>query len=196
MKRLVISTALMAEAVPLIDFYHMQKQPKQAGFHLYRTEGMDLLVCGLGADRMQQGLRAYINRLDPDGETIWLNLGIAGALSRAIGELVWADAIADCCIGIPKGVQNHPPVTVCSLAHASVDYQPDVLFDMEAEAWLQSISDNTQQFKPEHLFCAKVVSDNPGQALHTIDKHWVTHIVRQNIKSLDKTLINILKTKS
>jgi len=192
MNRLLIATALMSEAVPLIDFYKMKKQPKQAHFHLYQAEfgsdraKIELLVCGMGADNMRKGLSAYFTAFDNNGKTKHLNLGIAGALCEPVGKLLWAESIADTRIGLPKDIRNSSPYTVRSLPEASYHYQPGVLFDMEAESWLQCIAENTQQFAPDDLFCAKVVSDNQNENGHKIDPHWVRNIVRQNIEELDE----------
>ncbi len=198
MTRLVIVTALMAEAVPLIDFYRMKKQAKQEYNHLFQTSSsaslqIDLLVCGMGAKKMKQGLKAYGATLNSIEGIIWLNIGIAGTLSHSIGELVWANFIGDAPIGLPDGIQNSPLISVRSLSEPSTGYRAATLFDMEAEAWLHWIVKNTIQFAPERLFCAKVVSDNSGHYTHQIDKRWVTDIVRKNIKDLNETIINIVQ---
>ncbi len=200
MSRLLIATALMSEAVPLIDFYRMKKQPKQAHFHLYQTAfGSDrvdiqLLVCGMGAENMQRGLSAYFTAFDNNGRTKHLNLGIAGALCEPVGKLLWAESILDTRIGLPKGVCNSAPYTVQSLPEASYHYRPGVLFDMEAESWLQCIAKNTQQFAPDDLFCAKVVSDNQNENGHKIDSHWVRNTVHRNILELEKQINKLINT--
>ena len=73
-------------------------------------------------------------------------------------------------------------------------YQSGVLFDMEAEACLKCITENAQQFVPQALFCAKVVSDNRSEHTHNIDKHWVKDIVHKNINALDNGIRNIIKS--
>jgi hypothetical protein len=198
MTRLVVVTALMAEAVPLIDFYQMKKQSKQEYFHLFKTSSsgslqIDLLVCGMGAKKTKQGLKAYRETLNNVDGIIWLNIGIAGTLSHPIGELVWVNFIADVPIGLPDGIQNNPLISVRSLSEPSTDYRAETLFDMEAEAWLHWIAENTIQFAPERLFCAKVVSDNSGHYTHQINKCWVTQLVLKNINDLNESIINIIK---
>ena len=199
MTHLVIVTALMAEAVPLIDFYRMKKQVKQKYLHLFKTSStgslqIDLLVCGMGTKKMKQGLEAYRATLNSVDGIIWLNIGIAGTLSHPIGELVWANFIADVPIGLPDGIQNSPLISVRSLSEPSTDYRAETLFDMEAEAWLRWIAENTIQFAPERLFCAKVVSDNSGLYTHQIDKRWAKDIVRKNINNLSNGIKNIIQS--
>jgi hypothetical protein len=199
MTHLVIVTALMAEAVPLIDFYRMKKQVKQKYLHLFKTSStgslqIDLLVCGMGTKKMRQGLKAYRATLNSVDGIIWLNIGIAGTLSHPIGELVWANFIADVPIGLPDGIQNSPLISVRSLSEPSTDYRAETLFDMEAEAWFRWIAENTIQFAPERLFCAKVVSDNSGLYTHQIDKRWATDIVRKNINNLSNGIKNIIQS--
>lgn len=204
MKRLLIVTALMSEAIPLIDFYRMKKQGKLPFFHWFKKEwtespccglkGVDLLVCGMGGDKMYRGLKAYLTTLETVEDIIYLNFGIAGTSCNPIGALLWADSIGDVVIGVPDGVHNTPSLTVCSLIEPSLNYQAGVLFDMEAEAWLHCIADNTIQFAPRDLFCAKVVSDNRRDNMHKIDKGWVSDIVRQNMPELDKGINKLIKT--
>jgi len=200
MNRLLIVTALMSEAVPLIDFYRMQKQPKRKHYHLYTaasehaTLRLELLVGGLGAENMRKGLAAYFNHCNSYDKNIYLNIGIAGALHVPVGRLLWAGSVADTCINIPQGVRQTAVYAVHSLPVASTQYLPGVLFDMEAESWLKSISENSHPFAPTELFCAKVVSDNQRQHGHKIDKIWVTDCVRQNIVELDESINKLIKS--
>ena len=197
MSRLLITTALMAEAIPIVDFYRMEKQLKQQHYHLYRTScdaglAIDLVVCGMGAKKMKQGFESYLATDSISQPHNWLNFGIAGALSLPIGKLIWANNIAQTSIAVPQGIENDSPITVQSVNKPCADYRPGVLFDMEAQTWLQCIRENAIQFAPEHLFCAKVVSDNSSQYAHKIDKHWVSQAVRNSINELNKNIINII----
>jgi hypothetical protein len=199
MSRLLIVTALMPEAVPLINFYRMKKRPKQAFYHLFQTVSsanrpdIHLLVCGIGADKMHQGLEAYLNAVDQSERTLYLNFGIAGTLSEPQGKLLWANSIAGSGINLPEDVRNSP-FSVYSQDAPCKNYRSAVLFDMEAEAWLKCIAENAQQFTPDALFCAKVVSDNRSENTHNIDKSWVINVVQKNIIELDYYVNKIIKT--
>jgi hypothetical protein len=199
MKRLLIVTALMSEAVPIIDFYRMQKQPKREPYHLFLCISPDeafelrLVVAGIGAENMYRSLKAYLGAQQNVSQIAYLNIGIAGASQEAIGRLIWANAIAATSIGLPEGVQNSP-YTVRSVEVPCHQYQPGILFDMEAESCLQCITENVQRFVPHALFCAKVVSDNRSAYAHNIDKHWVKDIVQKNIVKLDLGINNIIKS--
>jgi nucleoside phosphorylase len=191
MSKLIIVTALMSEAVPLIDYYRMLKQPGRAHYQLFRSKQLELLVCGVGAERMRRGMRAYLEHEANISRSIWLNLGIAGGYDQDIGQLVWADCVGNTRISLPAGINNVPTITVCSQLSPSRNYRAGVLLDMEADSWLHSIAENPIEFEPERLFCAKVVSDNRCNNGHIIDKKWVCDIMRQQIKELDYQ-INIL----
>jgi len=199
MSRLLIVTALMPEAVPLINFYRMNKQPKQAFYHLFQTVSsrqvpdIHLLVCGIGAEKMYQGLEAYFNKVVQCDQTLYLNFGIAGTLSEPLGTLLWANSIAGKAINVPEDVHNLP-FSVHSREAPCKNYRPAVLFDMEGEAWLKCIAEKAQQFTPDALFCAKVVSDNQSENTHRIDKNWVINIVHKNIFELDKYIIKLIKS--
>ena len=200
MKQLVVVTALMAEAVPLVDFYRMDKLIKNADYHHYRVERdpgqlqLDLLVCGLGADRAQRAILAYLKQPGLARQSCWLNLGIAGARDHEIGELVWAHHVGGRPVAVPTGVEKTSTAEVVSLAEPGLAYRAGVLFDMEAETCLQTLSENLYQFSPEQLFCAKVISDNPARGLQQISKQWVTKIIRKQIESLDRHIHNIIST--
>ena len=177
----------------LLAARYLRKQAKQPGVHLFRGRDMDLLVCGIGAERMYDGIHRYFHTADSRDFPYCLNFGIAGTRLHPIGELVWANRIGDRQIGLPDFVTGSRPLRVRSLDQPSTQYQSDVLFDMEAEAWLESISENIQQFQPEHLFCAKVISDNPSSGIQGIDKKRVEVLVRSNIRPLGTALENIIK---
>ena len=195
MIRLVIITALMAEAVPLIEHYKMQKQPKQAGFHLYRGEQIELIVCGLGRDKTLHGIKAYLAQSNVDSRPSWLNIGIAGALSQPVGSLIWAHSIAGKTISIPNNCARQPGMDVISLSKPSTAYRANILFDMEAAFCLKALEDNLDQFKPESdLFCAKVISDNLSEHCHDITKQAVTLLLRKNIMTLRNEIENIIKS--
>lgn len=193
MTRLVIATALMSEAVPLVDFYRMKKMPRQAGFRLFRADRIDLLVCGVGAQQMSQSLTAYLAFHGSDEHVRWLNFGIAGAADYSLGALIWANQVAQITIGLPTGITHQLPVTVQSMGQPSTDYLPQVLFDMEAEAWLGCLAENLHQFSPQQLFCAKVISDNSARHSHTIDKQWVSGLIRERIKALALAIDGLLR---
>ncbi len=199
MKRLLIVTALMAEAVPLVEFYRLKKQAKREFYHLFQNTSpgasveIHLLVCGIGATKLRRGLEAYLQAVAPASKMLHLNFGIAGTLSEPLGSLLWANSIAGKSISLPVGIRNHS-YSVHSLEEPSTDYRAGVLFDMEAEAWMLCIAENTQQYTPEALFCAKVVSDNRDENTHKIDKHWVKKITYKNIVELDYHIKKLIKS--
>ena len=194
MSRCVILTALMAEAVPIINFYRLQKQPLQAGTQLFCSDRVDLIVCGLGGERMASGIKAYLSVTHAMPRIRWLNLGTAGTLEHAVGDLVWARSIGGVKIGQPGGENRDRPMDVISLNKPSTDYVPGVLFDMEAQACIDSLLENVIEFEPAHLFCAKVVSDNQLDPVLKKDKHQLMSLMQQHQKTLANTIVNIINT--
>lgn len=192
MKKLVIVTALMAEAVPVIDFYRLRKQDKQPGYQQFSADlspgrvQLDLLVCGIGHQRTRDGLAAYLQRYPSSASSLWLNLGIAGTCEIDIGQLVWARSINGQPIGLPAGVALKDTAEIESLAEPSQAYRPGVMFDMEADSCLQTLRENLPEFAPAGLFCAKVISDSPARDPQQISRQWVTETIRRQIKSLDR----------
>ena len=194
MKHLTIMTALMAEALPLLNYYKMVKRPKSAHFHWFEATNFDLIVCGIGANKTQFGLDAYCNVLDGDYPRRWLNLGIAGARTLPIGQLVWPGWINSSAIGRFDQAGAGFDLRVKSLAEPSVNYQDGILFDMEAETCLRAINGNSSQFIPEDFFCAKVISDNQFVNALKTDKQWVSRLIEAQIEALDINIIKLIKT--
>lgn len=195
MTRLIIISALMAEAVPLIDHYKMKKQPKLPDYHLYRGAGIDLIVCGMGENRVQRGLKAYLREVNVDAQTRWLNVGIAGTLSYTVGALIWANSVGGRVIARPEYCVNQQAMDVVSLRNPSADYRANTLFDMEAQSCLNVLVHNCVQFRPEsHFFCAKVVSDNLSENMHRLSKQTVKALLRQNIMALSEGVKYIIKS--
>ncbi len=194
MTRCVILTALMAEAVPMINFYRLKKQALQAGTQLFCSDRVDLIVCGMGGKRMASGIKAYLRAKHPVPAIRWLNLGTAGALDHAVGDLVWAQSIAGIKIGQPQGETQSRPMDVISLNKPGIDYAPGVLFDMEAQACIDTLRENVIEFEPAHLFCAKVVSDNQLDPLLKKDKHQLMFLMQKHQKSLASAIKKTINT--
>jgi len=181
---LTVITALMPEAVALIDFYRLQKVKGTRGFHLFYSDTMHLVVAGMGAARMTSGLRAYFEAY-PEAAMIpnWLNLGIAGTRDIEIGSLCWAQAIAGTSVGVPSGAGHRLLSNVLSLDVPGQNYRADILFDMEAEACLKWLAQNVADFSPAQLFCAKVVSDNQRDSSLKIDREQVVSMFRALLRA-------------
>ncbi len=194
MPRLGIVTALMAEAVPLIDCYRLQKQPKRPCYHHFSAGKIDLIVCGMGQKKLASGFSAYFCASPTPLPNIWLNLGIAGSKSDPIGALVWVSSIEGYKIGKPESAQNQKAIDVISLNKPSVDYKPNTLFDMEASAYLKCIRENIADIKNTSVFCAKVISDNAQENSLKTDKYWVTNLIRENLTELNSIIFKLTKT--
>ena len=195
MQRIGIVTALMAEAAPIIDFYRLQKHPKQVAFHHFQSASIDLLVCGMGAEKMGAGLNAFFENTTKPRPQIWINIGIAGTEFYKVGDLLWAKSIEGEKIGLPESAINQAAMNVVSLTKPSTEYKANCLFDMEANAFLKTIEKNLIDFQNSALFCAKVVSDNAEKNTPKMDKEWVAGLIRQNLIALDKELKLLIKSK-
>lgn len=192
--RFVILTALMAEALPMINDYRLQKKTLQAGVQLFCSERVDLIVSGMGEKRMKVAIAAYIQEYPPMPGTRWINLGTAGTLDCAVGDLIWARSIAGIEIAQPRGEGNCMPMNVISLNIPGVNYVHGTLFDMEAQACMESLSENVIEFEPAHLFCAKVVSDNQLDPILKKDKHRVMSMMQKNQNALSKNIKILINT--
>lgn len=143
---------------------------------------------------MKAGIGAYIREKPPVPGTRWLNLGTAGALDCIVGELIWARSIAGVEISQPQEERKCAPMDVISLNNPDVGYVQGALFDMEAQACIDTLSEKLIEFEPAHLFCAKVVSDNQLDPMLKKDKHWVMSLMQNHQKVLAKKIDNLINS--
>lgn len=194
MTRLGIVIALMAEAVPLIDYYRLQKQAKRPHYHHFSSDDITLVVCGMGAKTMATGFSAYLADERHALPERWLNFGIAGTQLLEVGTLVWGASIGGVKIGIPESAVNQQAMDVISVSKPSTQYKTNSLLEMEAGAYLNCIVEKVAECQINVVFCAKVVSDNACHKPHKINKGWVTDLVRGNLDTLNLEILKLIKS--
>jgi hypothetical protein len=186
-----IVTAFPGEARPLIDCLGLTDKDTQGPGTLYRNEKCRLVISGAGKIQAAAAT-AWLQDSGPvNGNTAWLNIGIAGHASRPVGEGALAHRITD----HGTGKSWYPPqahgLTLATDNLITVDiaqtgYPQDVLYDMEAAGFFPVACRSTIA---ELVQCYKVVSDNrnnpvagvtPGQgeALITDRLADITRLVR------------------
>ncbi len=177
-----IVCALPAEARPIVA--HLGLEP--AGPRLYRGDGVELIVSGVGPARA----RAAVERAAPaEGREprAWINVGIAGHRDAEIGSPRLAYKIVDAA----SGRAWYPPATfappcpgaeVRTVLDVERAFAGDELFEMEAAG-----------FYPAALRCAsaelvqvlKIVSDGRVERAERLSAAGVSELIEGNLPVLE-----------
>lgn len=161
MTRLVV--ALPAEARPLVARFRLRRH-EAAAWPLYRGEGVELVVSGVGKTAAAAATGWLAGRAESETQRAWINVGIAGHPSRAVGDCLLADRVEDTASGrvwYPP-LAFEPPVgsaPVATVDRVERDYARDTLYDMEAAGFCAAA---TRLATAELIQVLKVVSDNPA----------------------------------
>ena len=167
---LYIHTALPAEARPIIDHYALRAHDASAPFSLYASPQTRLVVSGVGKTATAAAV-AYTCARFSDQPGPWLNVGIAGHKTAALGTALWVQKAVDTATNTPffPALALSPPCAgsvLQTVDQPRADYLTDALYDMEGSAFFQT----AQRFVASELaHSVKIVSDNseaPWQSLN------------------------------
>ncbi|MDJ0834711.1 MAG: hypothetical protein QNJ69_14390 [Gammaproteobacteria bacterium] len=181
---LICCCALHCEAKPLIDHYRLQKLHAEHPFDVYRQQNIAVVVSGIGALNMAAATAWAAAFFEP-ARACWINLGVAGHQSLAVGELVVASQISQAGdnhsiypVPLPKLRLALKPVI--SHAQPQSSYHDDALCDMEAYAFIHSAS----RFAPLELcHSLKIISDNAQHKPHR-DKAAISQLIHARIDAI------------
>ncbi len=77
--------ALPAEARPLIEFFRLKEKTTIGTFRMYRQEDMSLVISGPGKIAAAAATALLAGSNTTGKQAAWLNIGIAGHATYAIG---------------------------------------------------------------------------------------------------------------
>lgn len=178
--------ALAAEARPLIARYRLERDAGVDAFALFRRGDVALAVSGPG--KVASASAAAFLHLAAGGarQAAWLNVGIAGHGSRAVGEAVLAHKIRDRASGeswypphvFPPSLPTDVVTTVDTVERRFAD---EGLYEMEASGFYPTAC----RFSSAELVqCVKVVSDGPGSAPERLSAMRVESLVAARLESI------------
>ena len=180
---LCLVVALAAEARPLLASHRLQG----VSGHPYRIcagEQTHLIVSGIGKVAAAAAT-AYLRALIGDTPAAWLNIGIAGHGSQAVGTPLLAHKVVDVASGKPfYPTFTAPPPCRTTLLHTVDHAQPpvgDVAYDMEASGFCEA----AQRFATsERIHCLKVVSDNPQSPYQTLNAEKIEALIESQLDTV------------
>lgn len=182
---LIWMCALHCEAKPLIDFYRLKKTPDSVKFDLYQNENTSCIVSGIGALKMTAATIWAAQHNSLQGNSSWINLGVAGHKNLAIGSTVLARKISS-----HAASSSFYPITdvkhdfhsneLISFASQQSHYPESAACDMEAYAFMQT----ARLYSPlTGCHCIKVISDNSESPAHR-DKARLSALIAANMKAI------------
>lgn len=182
---LVWMCALHCEAKSVIDYYRLSKISGRHNFDIYQRGNTSCVVSGMGADNMAHAIH-WTKRFLPQQDSIyWINLGIAGHKTFALGTAVLINRASSANDHNPLLVScdfSHDFVTapLISLSQPQTDYDEIAVFDLEAHTFFLT----THQFSTvNRCQSIKIISDN-SETLPTRDKAWISQIIADNMSRI------------
>ncbi|MEX0965539.1 MAG: hypothetical protein WDZ52_16045 [Pseudohongiellaceae bacterium] len=189
---IVVAHALEAKA--LIPMLQLKALQTDSGYSEYaNANGLRLIVSDIGKEAVSRAVSSLAHAQSNDAGQIsaWLNIGIAGHASAAIGSAWLAHKITD----QRSGRSAYPPQLIEGLASCSIitvdepeqDYALEAVYDMEAAAFYEAAS---KQATAELVQLFKIVSDNLINPVEEIDLKsvplWIARQDSQILLLVDK----------
>ncbi|MFC1750663.1 hypothetical protein ACFL2V_17865 [Pseudomonadota bacterium] len=189
-----IVTALQCEAKPLIKHYHLNGRQAENGFRIYENENIRLVVAGIGKIAAAAAT-AYLQAQTPHEQAAWLNLGVAGHGTLAVGELVLANKIKDA----SSQTNWYPPqlfsttarsISVVSVDTTETEYKGDNAYEMEATGFYATAC----RFSSTELIqVCKIISDNHAHPVDKVSPKHVEEIISTNLEEIND-IVQALQT--
>lgn len=185
-------TALIAEAKPLIDSFELKRLQPIGPLPLYHSSDIHLVVAGLGADSISNGV-AYLAEMTPPGsKPVWLNFGICGHGTLDVGELIVIDTAVDQC-GASRKLNSHSKTSLqhgplTCVSQPQTVYQAQMAYDMESAGFLSSMISITTL---DDVHILKIVSDNPENGIETINAKRVRNLVTAQLNQISEFMMRV-----
>ena len=202
---ILVVTALMLEAAPLIEHYGLKKDMGSHPFPIYRRDDKCLVVSGTGKVRSAMAVASLMAKEKPPArEVLLVNIGFCGVRHSDIrpGSLVMAGKVIDMDTGrdyypdIRPETGLSPVVLHCSsrrVCRADIGQYPapdpahpvhePAWFDMESAGFMEAAS---LLVSPERILVLKAVSDHlePGR----LEKARLQCLMCEQLPVLDRIL--------
>lgn len=187
--------ALLPEAKPLIDYYHLKALPHSKQFKLYEGDGKRLIVSGVGKQRVASAaefLHAFSGSLR---NQVWINVGIGGHAERNLNEGILAHKITD----HTSNESWYPPIvfeapcpseSVLTVDQPETEYRSSEVYDMEASSFYAAA---TRFSTAELVQCYKVISDNSKSPAKKVSAASVERFIAGHLKNMDTILGELTK---
>ncbi len=180
MLNLIVATR--PEARPIIERFKLQTAVLDGDFPLYYGSDLQLIISGIGKIAAAAAT-GYLRARTSDSSAAWLNVGIAGHGECEVGTALLAHKIVDQSSGRTYYPIFSAAAPCATTALITVDrpeetYPEGCAYDMEASGfWAAANRFSTA----ESIHCLKIVSDNPSNSIHSLDKNKIKSLVAQHL---------------
>ncbi len=181
-----ITTALKAEALPIIEVFDLKPIQGHPLFPIWQNERIKLTVSGIGKVKAAAAC-GYLAGIYQDEEIYgWLNVGIAGHRSLPVGTPLLAHKIIDVELKtnyFPSFAFSLPCKTAACSTYPTPEtgYREAGMYDMEA-AGFYPIALKSAPLEMIHVF--KVISDNSQAGVNSITKQKATALIASHTKDI------------
>ena len=188
---LCLVVALRAEARPLIAHYKLQAMDGHP-YRLYGCEHVRLVISGIGKVASAAAV-AYQRAILGNTSAAWLNIGIAGHHSKAVGSALLVHKIIDVGNGETfYPMFTAPPACPTTLLHTvekpDMDYSTDCAYDMEASGFFAT----AHHFASRELVHAlKIISDNPHSPIENGDLKKSGDLIAAQLAIIDQSVVTL-----
>jgi len=179
--------ALASEARPLVRHFRMSQDRSSTSFRVYTADHIRLVVTGVGKVNSAAGV-AYLGGLDNRPDQVWLNVGLAGHHSLAVGTGIIALKITDqgdSRSRYPPRIADLPGIGshVMTFDKPVEDYPASTVCDMEASAFYGiAIRFGTSEL----VQCYKVISDNKSTGVSTVESSMAEGLISAKLREIDE----------
>lgn len=185
-----ILTALPCEAQPIKAHYRLSRLMSEQAFDIYHRNDLSLTVSGVGKTAMAAAVAYTFVLFGKKEYSAWLNLGVAGHATHALGRAFVTDRIVD----DEKELNWYPPLvyrppcpteSLRTVSKPNFDYRSADLYDMEGASFYQTA---TRFTSGELVQCLKIISDNKQSPRAPIKKSFVAELIEHRIDLVDAVL--------
>ncbi|HHW48064.1 MAG TPA: nucleoside phosphorylase [Clostridiaceae bacterium] len=194
----LLVTALMAEAVPLIEYFKLKKDMGIHAYAVYRNSDIALIVSGVGKIRSAAALAYLCALYHVTEKDILMNIGFCGSGSRKhpLGTLLLINKITDMDTG-----KDYYPDVFCgrdfpkeslrcysrAVREDDVSQGTDIFCDMESSGFIET----AKKFVYAHnIVILKIISDYLEP--HYLNQELLKNYIREHVPMVE-SIINELK---
>ena len=191
---LVVAHPLEAKA--LLEWFDLDEIEPAGTLRCYgNNQGIALMITGMGAESSAAGVR-HLHGQQPPGFRAWLNIGIAGHPSAAVGSGFLIDRIEHRrtgeCHWPPVPGLNLPGCGLVTVDEPESAYLKDAACDMEAAGFYAAAAGLATT---DLVYVFKIVSDNRENPVGEVDPQQVPELFRRQ-ESAIRELVGHLRARS
>jgi nucleoside phosphorylase len=177
--------ALKTEATPLIECFELAKESAPSPFPVFANDRHRLVLSGVGKELAAKAT-SYLSERFSQPNQAWLNFGLAGHGTLALGSVFMANRILNeggKSAFYPTQLLDHSLESSALQTFSSPvsDYPDPIGYDMEASAFCA----NASLFSIRELIqVVKVVSDNPDHPVGSFDRSSIGSLIESSLPTI------------